>query len=417
MKRLLVPIVIVVGAAILTLTALYPQATVNMGRTYTGPLSVEYANEGVTGTTVNKLAKLTGAPSTVIITATTDTSGIVGIVVSGAGTTGSAQIAFKGKASCVFDSATTAGHYVSNDTSTAGDCMDAGATYPTSGQVIGVVTTTNGGAGTYVVDLTLGQPQAGGGGGGGATVTTIGALPGTCSDGTTFNFTNSLYSVVCDPANTFNYFFSTYPVTPPPSAGWSWDNQESATIDSTNGYEYLFCPRSGLGHVSVRHRAVPATPYFISAGFLWNMASEPPGGTISSRDVRGGLFFREAASGKLIAFHFGLNSTTYTLETRRWTNSTTASTTHATSGTTNQNILAVLGTKSPFWIGVSDDGVTNLKFFWSIDRQHWELFDTWARGDFFTTTGFPDQVGFGGYTGDSPSWYGLIHWVSSGTIP
>jgi hypothetical protein len=148
--------------------ALNSQAqTVNMGRTYVSSQNVRYANEAGTGTILNKLAKLTGAPSTAILTATTDTSGIIGIVVAGAGTTGSADIAFKGKALCVFDSATTAGHYVTNDTSTAGDCMDAGATYPTSGQVIGVVNSTNGGAGTYEVDLTLGQPQAGGGGSGG----------------------------------------------------------------------------------------------------------------------------------------------------------------------------------------------------------------------------------------------------------
>jgi hypothetical protein len=134
--------------------------TINMGRTYTGPGAVRYTNEAGTGTVLNKLAKLTGAPSTAIVTATTDVSGILGIVVAGAGAAGSADIAVFGKAFCVFDSATTAGHYVVNDTSTAGDCMDAGATYPTSGQVIGVVTTTNGGAGTYEVDLSLAQRQA-----------------------------------------------------------------------------------------------------------------------------------------------------------------------------------------------------------------------------------------------------------------
>lgn len=160
---------IVVGV-LLILGAVYQslegQSTVNQGRAYAGSQSTIFANEGATGTTLNKLAKLTGAPSTAIIVATTDTEGIVGIVVAGAGTTGNAQIAFAGKASCVFDSATTAGHYVINDTSTAGDCMDSGAaTYPTSGQVVGIVTTTNGGAGTYEVDLTLRQPQAGGGAG------------------------------------------------------------------------------------------------------------------------------------------------------------------------------------------------------------------------------------------------------------
>lgn len=155
-----------VATVLILATALsIPSQTVNMGRTYVSSQNVRYANEAMAGTALNKLAKLTGAPSTAIITATTDTSGIIGIVVAGAGVAGNADIAFAGKASCVFDSATTAGHYVINDTSTAGDCQDGGASYPTTGQVIGVVTSTNGGAGTYEVDLTLFQAKAGGAGG------------------------------------------------------------------------------------------------------------------------------------------------------------------------------------------------------------------------------------------------------------
>src|SRR6059036_21351 len=47
-------------------------------------LSIDVTNDTTTGTTANKLAKLTGAPSTAIITAITDTAGAVGIVVGGA---------------------------------------------------------------------------------------------------------------------------------------------------------------------------------------------------------------------------------------------------------------------------------------------------------------------------------------------
>jgi hypothetical protein len=111
------------------------------------------ANEGGTGTTVNKLAKLTGAPSTAIISTAADTGGAVGIVVAGAGMAGSAVIATGGTVNCVFDGATTAGHYVGISAGTAGDCTSVGATYPTSGQVIGRVLSTNGGAGTYAVVL------------------------------------------------------------------------------------------------------------------------------------------------------------------------------------------------------------------------------------------------------------------------
>lgn len=115
-------------------------------------------NESGTGTTASKLAKLTGAPSTAIITATSDTQGAVGIVVTGAGTfstSQNAQIATVGQALCAFDNAagTVAGDFVTISSAIQGDCHDYGPAYPPSGQVIGRVLTTNGTAGTYPVSL------------------------------------------------------------------------------------------------------------------------------------------------------------------------------------------------------------------------------------------------------------------------
>lgn len=132
-----------------------------------GSQNVQYANAGSTGTTVNKLAKLTGAPSTAVITGTSDTTGILGIVVAGAGTSGSSQIAVSGSALCVFDAATAAGDYVVNSTGTAGDCHDSGTAMsgtPPAGN-LGVVTSTNGSGGTYTVDMSV-RTNSGAGGGG-----------------------------------------------------------------------------------------------------------------------------------------------------------------------------------------------------------------------------------------------------------
>lgn len=113
-------------------------------------LAVGIPNQTSVGTSLNRLAKLTGsAPSAAVITTTADTSGIVGVVVAGNGTSGSAQIAQLGLASCVFDATTTAGHYVQNSTITNGDCTDAGSSYPLSGQVLGRVLSDNTGGGTY----------------------------------------------------------------------------------------------------------------------------------------------------------------------------------------------------------------------------------------------------------------------------
>jgi hypothetical protein len=129
---------------------------------------VGVSNASSTGTTVNRLAKLTGAPSTALIVATTDTDGAIGVVVSGAGTSGVATIQTNGQVGsstsggCAFDGATTAGDYVQISSSTAGKCHDTGAsTYPTSGQVIGRVLSTNGSAGTYSILLTPGVKGAG----------------------------------------------------------------------------------------------------------------------------------------------------------------------------------------------------------------------------------------------------------------
>jgi hypothetical protein len=110
-------------------------------------------NAASTGTTLNKLVKLTGAPSTGVLTATTDTSGAIGICAGGCGTTGAATIVQALTFGCVFDGATTAGDYVQISSSTAGDCHDGGASFPTSGQVVGRILTTNAGAGTFTILL------------------------------------------------------------------------------------------------------------------------------------------------------------------------------------------------------------------------------------------------------------------------
>jgi hypothetical protein len=123
----------------------------------TGAVTTQIVNEGTTGTTQFKLAKLTGAPSTAILATTSDSTGLIGIVISASGITGNATIAQIGQAQCVFDGATVAGHYVISSNATSGDCHDAGANYPTvlgtasSVQVLGRVLASGAGGSTPVV--------------------------------------------------------------------------------------------------------------------------------------------------------------------------------------------------------------------------------------------------------------------------
>jgi hypothetical protein len=146
-----------IGTPTLRLKHLYTGAYVD---TTGGAVATDIPNAGTTGTTLSKLAKVTGAPATAIVASASDTSGIVGVVVDGAGTTGSAQIARGGQASCVFDGGTTAGDYVQISSTSGGDCHDAGAGYPGIGQVIGRVLSTNTSAGTYAMLISGSEVQA-----------------------------------------------------------------------------------------------------------------------------------------------------------------------------------------------------------------------------------------------------------------
>ena len=100
------------------------------------------------------LVILSGSPSQAAA-ATGGTTGLEGICISGCAASTTAQIAIRGTALCSFDSTTVvAGHYVQASTGTAGDCTDAGATYPINGeQVLGRALAGGSGGTTYNVDL------------------------------------------------------------------------------------------------------------------------------------------------------------------------------------------------------------------------------------------------------------------------
>jgi len=114
----------------------------------TGGSANDWPNDPTTGTAANKLAKLTAAGAAVT-TATSDVGGAIGVVIAGAGTTYNAEVVSSGFALCIFDGATTIGDYVQISGTVAGDCHDAGSTYPTGGQVLGRVMVTNAAGGNY----------------------------------------------------------------------------------------------------------------------------------------------------------------------------------------------------------------------------------------------------------------------------
>jgi hypothetical protein len=113
-------------------------------------------NDTVTGSTQNKLVKYntTSSATSVIITATTDTKGAIGVCADGCGTSGKAAVITLGGASLVIDNTAVPNDYVTISSTVAGDGHDFGSSCPTNGaQVVGTIFGAGGSAGTYTVHI------------------------------------------------------------------------------------------------------------------------------------------------------------------------------------------------------------------------------------------------------------------------
>jgi hypothetical protein len=117
-----------------------------------------YTNDSANPTVTGHLVKFSPVgSSTVGAIGYSDQGGAIGVCVSGCGSSGTATIADAGMVNCVFDGATTAGHWVSLPQNvlngTKSDmCHDTGTVnYTTMPQNVGVVQSTNAAAGTYQV--------------------------------------------------------------------------------------------------------------------------------------------------------------------------------------------------------------------------------------------------------------------------
>jgi hypothetical protein len=108
-------------------------------------------NASSPGTSAGLLAKLSGGQ--VVMAATSDTSGVVGICSSNCGTAGTATVVTVGLSACIADNTVTAGDYIQIGTSTAGRCKSAGATKPASGQIVGRATSTASAGNTFSILL------------------------------------------------------------------------------------------------------------------------------------------------------------------------------------------------------------------------------------------------------------------------
>ena len=320
-----------------------------------GPLVI--ANASSTGTTVNKLTKLTGAPSTAVVAATTDTGGMVGITTSGAGTTGNAVIAREGSVSCVFDGATTAGDYVGISSTTGGDCHDSGSTYPTSGQVIGRVLSTNGSGGTYSIDLFPSEVKASSGG-------------------------------------SYTGFGSEYPLTDPTGVSFSWRNQGGATVSTDTRSIYLLAPASASLSFRGREITVPATPWSITIAVVPELQN--------TNVAQVGLYVTDGTKLAVLGLQFNSSSASFV--------SVIAATYTSATGAFNSSYCSatLASLPTPFYLKILDDA-TNLTFSWSINGSQFEQCAQKLLTDYLSTL---TNVGFFANSDNSlPTAVWLLSWL------
>lgn len=110
----------------------YPQFVMGTLPSSGTPLTVSCPNDTSSGTGVNLIVKLSNAGNCLTaqigdFQVNSTLSTLVGIVVSGAGTSGNASVAVAGVVTCLFDNSVTIADWVSGSAATPGNCSDAGA--------------------------------------------------------------------------------------------------------------------------------------------------------------------------------------------------------------------------------------------------------------------------------------------------
>jgi hypothetical protein len=162
----------------------------------------------------------------------------------------------------------------------------------------------------------------------------------------------------------------------PPSTGWSWVNQGTASTSRVGNAELITAPSAGaVNACRLRTRAVPTAPYVLSG--LISPTAKKAGA------VAWGLFVRESSSGKFMAVRMAYNANGL-LQVVKFTNPSTVS---------SAPVNEAVGTwpEGTLWYRIEDDG-TNLKFSVSTDGRGWRLLYTEARTTFLT--GGADEAGF-----------------------
>lgn len=196
--------------------------------------------------------------------------------------------------------------------------------------------------------------------------------------------TDSVYTARCN-GSAWQWWMGSMPVTPPPTSGWSWVNQESSTI-TENGHFTIVADTVDAGNhdarLRVRSYSGNTTVTAVFGTFLFRSAQAIYCG------------FRQSSSGKFTTMVVGIVSAGNTeLGIFQMTDEVTFSA--APLDLIDDGWVF----PTPVHVKIQDNG-TNLLFSVSPDGRTWQQIYSESRTSFMTSTG-PDQLIWGARGGNA----------------
>ncbi len=178
-----------------------------------------------------------------------------------------------------------------------------------------------------------------------------GSRPAAATEGRLFLPNNGFY-IERDTGSIWAPWGPIFPMTPPVSGDFAWINQGGASVSTTNGGVYLLAPANAGVSMRIRKKAVPSTPYVITAAFLFAATSQDNNSF--------GLGWRQSSDGKLAAINYSAGSGSDLLRSTYYTD-------HNTVSSTVVNKLWKL--RGVVWFRIAEDA-SNRTVSWSLDGQN-----------------------------------------------
>jgi hypothetical protein len=185
-------------------------------------------------------------------------------------------------------------------------------------------------------------------------------------------------------------------ITAPVTANFSWINQGTSTLDSTQNQLSILIPAHGFGSEDwkIQEQTLP--------GGTWTLTTALQCSMVTNTNFAGcAIGVKDAGNAHMIMFKSGVGVT----------GMDTTSYSSATSGTANHKAGGAMLVSGIIWQRIVDDG-TNFTFYYSINNGiSWVQFDQWAVTDYLTSPATAFFAAQSDNAGVNPGGVSLISWT------